>query len=204
MIFSKKLVFIFFILLLQLASPIYAAELPGMYKILTDKENAHNSGKIKLYVFMEFFCPHCHIFDRDTVTELKEAYKDKLEVEFIAYPFLYKESYLPVEAHELAKDYGKGNEMRVAIFKAIHDRKLDGGKIDILAQIASEIGLDADEMRNGLKKRVKKSKTSENTALAKSYKIRSTPTVVIDDNIKVVGNTFANIDKIIKGILASE
>lgn len=194
---------IFILGFLFLLTPGYAADLPGMYQILPDKASTHQKGKVKLTVFVDFFCGHCFHFDTEDAVKLKQTFREKITIEYVGFP-LGEDSYKPIEAYELAKDAGKGEQVMEAIFEAIHVLKKDGADIGVLTDITGRAGMDKSKTRDALENSSKKKKVQDNAELGKSYKVRGTPTIIIDGNIKVVGNSYDNINKIAAGILANE
>jgi len=171
------------------------------YNVIPDKKSTHEKGKVKMIIFFDFFCPHCHQFDSVVVPLLKREYGDKLQITSMGYPIIYEDSVIPVEAYELAKAGGKGEEMKTAIFDAIYYQRKDGASHDVLVSIAKTIGLNAEKFQKDLKSGVKKKAVLEGRELAKSYGAKSTPTVILDGNIIVRDNSLANISSIINKIL---
>jgi len=178
-----------------------AAVTDEQYIVVPDKKSTHEKGKVKMTVFFDFFCPHCHQFDTVVVPLLQREYGKKLEVTYIGFPILYEDSVIPLEAYELAKEEGKGEEMKNAIFDAIYYQRKDGANVDVLSKIARSIGLDEARFQKGLASGIKKKTVMEGKELAKSYNARSTPTVIIDGNILVKDHSLATISTIINRIL---
>ncbi len=195
--------------MLSVSTCVFAADNKGLqlggvdtsYSIIADKKSMHEKGKVNMTVFFDFFCPHCHQFDSVVVPLLHSEYGDKLIITSIGFPIIYEDSVIPVEAYELAKAAGKGEEMKRAIFDAIYYQRKDGANHDVLVSIARSIGLNAGKFQNDLKSGVKKKAVFEGSELARSYGARSTPTVILDGNIFVRDNSLANISSIINKLL---
>ncbi len=207
LIFSLILVMIF---AMKFESPaVFAADTKGLqsagageaYNVIPDKKSTHEKGKVKMIVFFDFFCPHCHQFDSVVVPLLQREYGDKLKITSVGYPIIYEDSVIPVEAYELAKAAGKGEEMKMAIFDAIYYQRKDGANHDVLVSLAKTIGLNAEKFQKDLKSGVRKKAALEGRELAQSYGAKSTPTVILDGNIFVRDNSLANISSIINKIL---
>ncbi len=143
----KKISITFILFILSVTS--YAATPEEKYTTVPDKKNTHESGKVKMVIFFDFFCPHCHEFDTVVVPLLQREYGKRLQVTYMGLPIIYEDSIIPVEAYELAKDEGKGEEMKNAIFDAIYYQRKDGANLDILTSLAKSIGLDATVPVNG-------------------------------------------------------
>lgn len=181
-----------------------AAVLNEPYVVVPDKKSTHEKGKVKMVVFFDFFCPHCHEFDTVVVPLLQREYGKKLQVTYIGFPILYEDSIIPLEAYELAKEEGKGEEMKNAIFDAIYYQRKDGANTGVLLTIAKSIGLDEEKFKKGLTSGIKKKTVLEGKELAKSYSARSTPTVIIDGNLLVKDNSLAGISAIINKMLEGD
>ena len=174
------------------------------YVIVPGKKSNHERGRVKITIFFDFFCPHCHQFDSVVMPLLQREYGDKLKVTAMGFPILYEDSVIPLEAYELAKDEGKGEEMKMAIFDAIYYQRKDGANHDVLFSIAKSVGLDVEKFRKGLTSGIKKKVVLEGKELAKSYGAKSTPTVIIDGNILLKDLSLAGLGSVINNILEKD
>lgn len=96
-------------------------------------------------------------------------------------------TYLAFEGYQYAKEQGKGNAYNDRMLQAFFQEEKDIGDIDVLTQLASELGLDGNEYREALETR--KYKEVHQQALQHAYKeaaITAVPTFVIGDT-KVAG-----------------
>ncbi|MEK6538958.1 MAG: DsbA family protein [Nitrospirota bacterium] len=194
--------------LIFISTSVFAADNKGVqggadekYTVVPDKKSTHEKGKVKMTIFFDFFCPHCHQFDSVVVPLLQREYGDKLKITSMGYPIIYEDSVIPVEAYELAKSEGKGEEMKRAIFDAIYYQRKDGANHDVLISIARTIGLNVDKFQKGLKSGAKKKVVLDGRDLAKSYGAKSTPAVILDGNIFIKDNSLANVSSVINKIL---
>ena len=62
----------------------------------------------------------------------------------------YPYTNLAFQGLEFAKDQGKGDEYNDAVFRAFFQQSRDIGRIDVLADIANEVGLDPEQFRAAL------------------------------------------------------
>ncbi|OGW60289.1 MAG: hypothetical protein A3D21_01245 [Nitrospirae bacterium RIFCSPHIGHO2_02_FULL_42_12] len=197
----KQASIIFFLLILTTtAFAVTLKESKESYLVLSEKKNTHEKGKVKMTVFFDFFCPHCHQFDTVVVSILQREFGKKLKVTYIGFPIIYEDSVIPLEAFELAKDEGKGEEMKQAIFDAIYYQRKDGANRDILLSLAKSLGL-SEKFNKGLTSGIKKKTVLEGKDFAKSFGATSTPTVIIDGNVLIKDNTLATISSVINNIL---
>ncbi len=179
------------------------ADIAGKYMLFSDKASTHVQGRVELIEFFDFTCSHCYAFHKDTWPALKNKYGDKVELIDTGIP-LRESSIPPLEAYEIAKDFGKGEEMKDALFTAFHEEDLDITKVQILADIAEKIGLERAAFSDALSSRSKASLVESNRRLANSYKLTGTPTFVLDGNIKATGTSSDNLQAIIDSILEGE
>ncbi|HDK7157264.1 DsbA family protein [Clostridium sporogenes] len=105
---------------------------------------------------------------------------------------------LAFEGYHYASEHGKGDEYIKRVFKGFFQEELDIGKIEILANLSEEIGLNKEEFIKVLKNR--KHKDKQEKALKHAYEeanITAVPTMIIGDEV-VQGNTSKeNLEKII-------
>jgi predicted DsbA family dithiol-disulfide isomerase len=93
-------------------------------------------------------------------------------------------THLAFEGFQFAKENGKGNEYNHRILKAFFQEEKDIGEVDVLTDLAIEIGLNGEEFRRSLETR--KYKEAHQKALQHSYeeaKIRAVPTFIIGDTV---------------------
>ncbi|AVP62853.1 hypothetical protein C3B64_00700 [Clostridium botulinum] len=105
---------------------------------------------------------------------------------------------LAFEGYHYASEHGKGDEYIKRVFKGFFQEELDIGKIEILANLSEEIGLNKEEFIKVLKNR--KYKDKQEKALKHAYEeanVTAVPTMIIGDEV-VQGNTSKeNLEKII-------
>jgi thiol:disulfide interchange protein DsbA len=62
--------------------------LEGEYELMEGEPSLHESGKVILLEFADFYCPHCHMFERVVVTKLQKEFGDKFEARMIGFPVM--------------------------------------------------------------------------------------------------------------------
>lgn len=181
-------------------------EVPGKYVLLSDEAGTREPEKIKIMEFISFYCGHCYQFE-GMKPKLKEKYGNILEIELR--PIVWgDQSIKTVEAYLLAKEFGKGEEMKDALFKANFEENRNIGDMNTLIDIAKGISL-GDEFAAKLESGHIENEAMENIRSATRYEIRETPTLIIDGNIKVdphltddnLALMMENLDTIIGGLL---
>jgi thiol:disulfide interchange protein DsbA len=179
------------------------ARVAGEYKLVEDMPSNDEPGKVHMMVFFDFFCPHCYSFDTGLLTELESKYGSQLVVTPVGYPIFGAKAVNALRAYELAKDFGKGEEMKMAIFNAYHNQKRDISQIIVLAEIAGEVGLDPEHFKSSLEAGAKGEIIQRNIGLGNSYGLRQTPTVVLNGQYVVTNIAPENLDIIISSVLNS-
>lgn len=182
------------------STPPASGNIKGNFELLSGKPNTHVSGRVVLIEFFDFYCSHCYTFHSQRWPVLRERYGDRIALFEYGYP-LRQSSNPPIEAYEIAKELGIGEEMKDALFKAIHEEKRDISNTEALAGIAETLGLNKDTFAKALDTHVKASIVDENTRLGNSYNLKGTPTFIIDGNLKTTDSSVANLEAIIDSIL---
>lgn len=174
------------------------------YVDLTGRESTHEPGKAKMTVFMDFYCPHCHKFDQTVVPILKKEHGDHLQITYVGYPIVDPQaSHIPVLAYYLAEEQGKGEVMKNLLFTAIHDHRLDVTRPEILLAIAQKAGLDLEQFKKGFNENRMMGKLEDGVAEGKAIGVRGTPTVLIDNHIRVNLTTLQTIEEVLAKVLES-
>ena len=156
------------------------------YVDLKGRTSTHEQGKIKMTIFLDFYCGHCHSFDTTIVPVLEKEYGDKLEVEYVGFPLVDPQaSHIPVLAYYLADEQGKGEAMRNALFSTIWDLKMDVTRPDILLGVAAKVGLDLEDFKAGFNEGRMQARMEQGMKDARAINLRGTPTVLIDNHIKM-------------------
>lgn len=120
------------------------------YVHVAGRESTHEDGVVKMTVFLDFFCSHCHHFDTVLAPLLKKDYGDRVRIEYVGFPVVVpKASYMPVLAYYLADAQGRGDAMRELLFAAIWDHKLDVTRPAVLLGVAEQAGLDLEAFKRG-------------------------------------------------------
>jgi len=101
---------------------------------------------------------------------------------------------------------GKGVEMKKVLFRAIHKDQLHILDKVIREMLIKEVGLDPAAFKAGLASGKPAAALQAGRKLGERVKVESTPTVVLDGNIKVAGESLnpENLKTVIASILASD
>jgi thiol:disulfide interchange protein DsbA len=181
--------------------------LNGKFEILTGEVSTHTPGKVKLMEFADFYCPHCHHFEETGLPLLVKEFGNKLEITMVGYPVIRGKLPTAFDMYEQAKIMGKGNEMRVVLFRTIHKDKIDG-VLDrsIREMLIKEVGLDLNVFEEGMASGKPARAVEDGKRWGERIKVSSTPSILLDGNIKVDGANMTpeNVLTIIRSILEND
>ena len=182
-------------------------ELKGKFELLTNEASTHQPGKVKVVEFADFYCPHCHHFEETGVPMLLKEFGNKVEITMVGYPVIPGKLPTVFEMYEQAKLMGKGDQMRTILFRTIHKDKMDG-MLDrsIRSLLIKETGLDITVFEAGLDSRKPAKLFEEGRKWGERIKVSSTPSLLLDGNIKVDGANMVpeNVVTIIRSILEAD
>lgn len=182
-------------------------ELKGKFEILKDEPSTHQPGKVKIVEFADFYCPHCHHFEETGVPLLQKEFGNKVEITMVGFPVIPGKLPTPFDMYEQAKIMGKGDHMKAVLFRTIHKEKLDG-VLDrsIRAMLIREVGLDVNTFEIGLESGMPAKLFEEGRRWGERIKVSSTPSLLLDGNIKVDGANMTpeNVITIVRSILEAD
>lgn len=182
-------------------------ELKGKFEILKDETSTHQPGKVKVIEFADFYCPHCHHFEETGVPLLVKEFGNRVEITMVGFPVIPGKLPTPFDMYEQAKMMGKGDQMKAVLFRTIHKEKLDG-VLDrsIRSLLIKEVGLDVAAFEAGMESGKPAKLFEEGRKWGERIKVSSTPSILLDGNIKVdgVNMTPENVLTIIRSILEAD
>lgn len=182
-------------------------DLKGKFEILKDEPSTHQPGKVKVVEFADFYCPHCHHFEATGLPLLLKEFGNQVEITMVGFPVIPGKLPTPFEMYEQAKVMGKGDQMKAVLFRTIHKEKLDG-VLDrsIRAMLIREVGLDATAFEAGLASGKPVKLVEDGRRWGERIKVSSTPSLLLDGNIKVDGANMTpeNVVTIIRSILEAD
>ena len=179
----------------------------GKFEILKDEPSTHQPGKVKIVEFADFYCPHCHHFEETGVPSLQKEFGSKVEITMVGFPVIHGKLPTPFDMYEQAKLMGKGDQMKAVLFRTIHKEKLDG-VLDrsIRAMLIREVGLDVNTFEMGMESGKPARLFEDGRRWGERIKVSSTPSLLLDGNIKVDGAnmTPVNVITIVRSILEAD
>ncbi|MDT7041792.1 DsbA family protein [Candidatus Nitronereus thalassa] len=191
-------------LLLLLASPLQAEDkLPGDYRLM-DEPEIHTKGKVVLLEFADFYCPHCHMFESEVVTQLKKEFGDRLEVRMVGFPVMRGKLPTAFEMYEQAKSMGRGSEMKSVLFRTIHKDKIHIFDRSLRALLIREVGLNVKDFETGMSSGEPYKELEQGKKWGERIGVTHTPTIVLNGNIRVDKIDIENLRTLIIGILKQD
>ncbi|MDF0650644.1 MAG: thioredoxin domain-containing protein [Nitrospira sp.] len=182
-------------------------EFKGQFEILKDETSTHQPGKVKVVEFADFYCPHCHHFEETGVPLLLKEFGNRVDITMVGFPVIPGKLPTVFDMYEQAKLMGKGDQMRAILFRTIHKDKVDG-VLDrsIRALLIKEAGLDVAAFEAGLESGKPARLFEEGRRWGERIKVSSTPSLLLDGNIKVDGVNMnqENVVTIIRSILEAD
>ncbi len=182
-------------------------ELKGKFELLKDEPSTHQPGKVNAIVFADFYCPHCHHFEEIGVPMLLKEFGNKVEVTMLGFPVIPGKLPTVFDMYEQAKLMGKGDQMKTILFRTIHKDKVDG-VLDrsMRSLLIKEAGLDINVFEAGMESGKPAKLFEEGRRLGERIQVSSTPSLLLDGNIKVDGANMVpeNVVTIIRSILEAD
>lgn len=181
----------------------------GKYEVIGDISKLKGIKTIKMLEFFNYSCGHCYRF-LETSKNLRAKFKDKLHHK--KYPIYWgNQTAYPAMAFYIADDLGLEEEFTQELFDTNFKLSINIFQPKVIRYLAKEFKIEK-EMNEGMQSARIKSQTDESLALAKKYKANETPTLIINDVLKVTpsiakGNAdemTANLEIIFEDILKNQ
>jgi thiol:disulfide interchange protein DsbA len=181
-----------------------AEQLPGDYQVIKGERSLHTPGKVLLLEFADFYCPHCHLFEKVVTSQLQKEFGERLEVRLVGFPVIRGKLSTAFEMYEQARVMGKGSEMKGVLFRTIHKEKIHVLDRGLRSLLLREVGLDGNAFEAGLASGEPYKALEKSRAWGKRIKVKHTPTVVLDGNLLVSNLKIDNLRTLINGILKKD
>ncbi|HIJ50219.1 MAG TPA: thioredoxin domain-containing protein [Nitrospinae bacterium] len=181
----------------------------GKYEVIGDINKLKGAKTIKMLEFFNYSCGHCYRF-LETSKKLRAKFKDKLHHK--KYPIYWgNQTAYPSMAFYIADGLGMEEEFTQELFDTSFKLSVDVFQPKVIRFLAKEFKIEK-EMKEGMQSDEIKAKTDEALALAKKYKANETPTIIINDVLKVapsiskgnVDEMTANLEIIFEDILKNQ
>lgn len=100
---------------------------------------------------------------------------------------LLSNSRLSLEAAEYARDMGKYDQFHEGLFRCYFTETQDIGRMDVIIELAGNIGLDTVELQRALRRKRYTSRLEKVAQEAHQNGINSAPTFIIEGKYAIVG-----------------
>jgi len=176
---------------------------PVPYRIL--KEPSINTpDRVKVEVFVDFYCPHCHHFETTVLPLLEREFGDRMDVTAIGFPVIRNKPETPFLLYEAARAEGKGVSMARVLFRVLHDEKKNIQDPGVEAKVVKEAGLEPASVKKRLDSGDPERRFKEGIARAEHFRVHSTPTVLLDNYVLVEDASADVLSPLIHKLLAGE
>ena len=192
---SALLVFLFLS-----APPLALAEekIRGQYQVIGDLNQLKGAKQIELQEFFNYSCGHCYRF-LTTVKTLHAKYKDKLHHK--KFPIYWGEQTpFPARTYYIADQLGIEENFTQNLFDTNFKLQVNIFQPRVIYFLAKDLGVEK-EVREGMQDKGIQAKVEDSLSLAKKYDVRETPTLIINDVLKVAPSLYkGSVDEMTQGL----
>ena len=154
----------------------------GKYEVIGDISKLKNVNTIEMSEFFNYSCGHCYRF-LETSKRLRSKFKDKLLHK--KFPIYWgNQTAFPAMAFYIADELGVEEEFTQELFDTSFKLGVDIFQPKVIKFLARDFKI-GKEMTEGMQSASIKTKTDRSLELAKQYKANETPTIIINDILKV-------------------
>ncbi len=184
------------LLMLALLFPAVAAagdKIRGKYELIGDIKSLKGAKTIEMLEFFNYSCGHCYRF-LEASKRLHEKYKDKLHHK--KYPIYWgNQTPYPAQAFYIADGLGIEEKFTQELFDTNFKLNINIFQPKVIRFLAKDHGV-SQEMQDGMQSPKIQAKVQKALDLAKQYKANETPTIIINDVLKVAPSlTAGDVDK---------
>ena len=165
----------------------------GKYEVIGDINKLKGVKTIKMLEFFNYSCGHCYKF-LETSKKLRAKFKDKLHHK--KYPIYWgNQTPYPAKAFYIADELGLEEEFTQELFDTNFKLNINIFQPKVIRFLAKEYKIEK-EMTAGMQSTAISAKTNESLALAKKFKANETPTIIINNVLKVAPSiTKGNVEE---------
>ena len=154
----------------------------GKYEVIGDINKLKDVKTIKMVEFFNYSCGHCYRF-LETSKRLHSKFKDKLHHK--KFPIYWgNQTAYPAMAFYIADELGVEEEFTQELFDTSFKLNINIFQPKVIKFLARDFKI-SKEMTEGMQSASIKAKTDKSLELAKQFKASETPTIIINDILKV-------------------
>ena len=186
------------LLFLPLSTVLADEVIRGKYEVIGDINKLKGVKTIKMLEFFNYSCGHCYKF-LETSKKLRAKFKDKLHHK--KYPIYWgNQTPYPAKAFYIADELGLEEEFTQELFDTNFKLNINIFQPKVIRFLAKEYKIEK-EMTAGMQSTAISAKTNESLALAKKFKANETPTIIINNVLKVAPSiTKGNVEEMTKNL----
>lgn len=170
----------------------------GEYELVAGLDK-HAYDQVVIEEILNFNCKPCFKFFTNGNTELSKTYGDKVKLVPIPVRFGDQTEY-PIRLVIIANKYGKGKAAIQAIFEHNFQQQKDVFDETIVIEIAQKLGLK-NQYESEKSSAWVNEKYEFNRAKAIRYRISSTPSFIIEQQLKLSSSKIENIESLVDELL---
>ena len=154
----------------------------GKYEVIGDISKLKDVKTIEMTEFFNYSCGHCYRF-LETSKRLHARFKDKLHHK--KFPIYWgNQTAYPAMAFYIADELGVEEEFTHELFDTNFKLNINIFQPKVIKFLAREFKI-SKEMTEGMQSASIKAKTDHSLQMAKQFKANETPTIIINDVLKV-------------------
>ena len=154
----------------------------GKYEVIGDISKLKDVKTIEMTEFFNYSCGHCYRF-LETSKRLHARFKDKLHHK--KFPIYWgNQTAYPAMAFYIADELGVEEEFTRELFDTNFKLNINIFQPKVIKFLAREFKI-SKEMTEGMQSASIKAKTDHSLQMAKQFKANETPTIIINDVLKV-------------------
>ncbi len=203
-----KKIFAVILILTFLSTPSFGAdaEIKGKYEVIGSTEGLKGASQVELLELFNYSCGHCYRF-LETSKKLRKKYGAKLFHK--KYPIYWGEqTAYPAMAFYISDSLGMEEKFTQELFDTNFKLNINIFRSRVIKLLARDYGIDK-EMSSGMESKKIEAKVNKGLKMARDYKANETPTIIINNVLKVtpslsggdVVKMTENLDLIIGDIL---
>ena len=154
----------------------------GKYEVIGDISKLNDVKTIEMTEFFNYSCGHCYRF-LETSKRLHARFKDKLHHKKFPIYWANQTAY-PAMAFYIADELGVEEEFTHELFDTNFKLNINIFQPKVIKFLAREFKI-SKEMTEGMQSASIKAKTDHSLQMAKQFKANETPTIIINDVLKV-------------------
>ncbi|WP_282011758.1 DsbA family protein [Nitrospina watsonii] len=197
----KRVIPLFILIATLVAAPAWAdaPKIAGQYKVIGDLNNLKNAKQIELIEFFNYSCGHCYNFLKAS-KRLHEKFKGKLLHK--KQPIYWgQQTPYPAMAYYISDEQGVEEKFTQTLFDTNFQLEVNIFQPRVISMLSKDFGIQ-DAMTEGMQSPRIRNKVQESLQRAKQYDVQETPTLIINDTLKVTPSlTGGDVEKMTDNLI---